>query len=158
MNIEKDILGKLNTKRASGKQKTAKLRDDINALETKLAKKRKQLKDINHKLPTTEQALKLLAKAIGDRIGCSYSISGPMGLYCRYRISFYGKEPYNKDVRKTLVVEPMDDPEKFTFNYETGKANIRFPADSIAAVNGGNMQTLPLPETIEELTDIVFKN
>lgn len=102
--------------------------------------------------------LDAIAAPVARLLGCSALVSGPFGLFDRYSILFAGKESYNRDAWYRLTVQvDFDIKNGISIRYETKDVEIRFPAGSIGALNGGNLKTLPLPDTAEAIADLLTR-
>lgn len=158
MDIRTTIIEPFNSKIKAQTARAAKLLYEANVLEAKAKKKRERYSQIMKAKKGPKELIELIAKAVGEHIGCNASVGGPCGIFCRYSVSFNGKEPYNRDQRYHLTVQAeYDEQEGCQLFYETGHSLTNYPTDSIGAFNGGNIETKPLPDTIEALADIITK-
>ena len=87
--------------------------------------------------------------------GMKFKASGHVfGLNCRtyIELSDDSGNSYN------LIVLPKNEfSDEFYLAYETGERTNRYPAGSLGAINGMNNLTAPLPDTAEELFEIMKK-
>jgi len=96
-----------------------------------------------------------LIKKMPDR---TFNILGPFGLNAETSIHFYkkgitDKDRFNGDNCKSITFRPrnLDLGEIVLVDYS--KDTHRYPKGSIAEINGGNYDTIPMKETTDELFD-----
>lgn len=103
------------------------------------------------RLLNAKDLITIIAARVAETLGAEVATSGPCGIFCHYLLRF------TKDNRTaTLTLEDNYTRERgFEFRYLTNETTQKFPKGTIGEINGGNIVTKPLPETIEELAEII---
>lgn len=98
-----------------------------------------------------DELVKPIGDAIANRFQAEYEVYGPFGLNCRVGISLK-KEG---EVIAHLSLRPGDLLKKAELFYETGSVSNEYPSGSIGALNGENLEILPLPDDFDAIFRIV---
>lgn len=144
-------------------------RDEINVKiaknEASIQRAKKAIEKLNKKqynLDTPnwiDSLVRPLAKEISKELGKDYEIYGPFGL--RSQTSIHWRD----DMTKPITVQPTlslrlvpGDLKKAELKYETGKKKGEFQKNTIGDVNGFNRETSPLPDSLDEIIQIVLES
>ncbi|WCK57062.1 hypothetical protein PP175_28145 (plasmid) [Aneurinibacillus sp. Ricciae_BoGa-3] len=85
-----------------------------------------------------------------------YKVYGPFGINSRTSIHLIDDEKKNIIEQKTLsiTVRPTDLRNGILY-YETGEVTNQYADGSLPELNGGNQVIAPLPDTIEEILELL---
>ncbi len=149
------------TKVNEGKVEYRKQRD---YLAKRIEMRRQQIERLEKRVdklvnPHYHNALKEIGEYICDRTGYDYEILGPFGLRCNSSLWIIDKTKDRNNLSEYIVwsisVCPKykDDDEYLT--YDTGKKKGYYHPDSIGALNGFDNIEEVLPDTIEEVWELM---
>ena len=91
-------------------------------------------------------AISALTVDLEDCMGQPVKVSGPYGL--RLEVVIQIENTY-------LIITPTFNKDGLHLNYDTGECEQRFCPGSIGEMNGFNNVTAPLPDTLEEIVDLI---
>lgn len=166
----KELLAQYEEKRSTNESSVALIAEKIRRyeaaaeeLEKRAAKKRlaaEQQETKLRKLPTVDwkdEVVVPLAEEMGKRLGKHPLISGPFGLGAKVTIFLVDdlKVRHLEQDRLEITVEPDFEDKKLVLNYETGEVADDYPPNSIGAMNGLNNVTARLPDSIEEIINLL---
>ena len=98
-----------------------------------------------------------LAKELAKRMNMHYEIYGPYGLRCETTIYLLKKRERNivKNDTWSITLTPHGFGGDFYLNYDTGERREEFPAGTIGMMNHLDHVEARLPDTIEEIEDLL---
>jgi len=133
------------------------------ALEKKIIERKKQVTRLKKRLDKAPQTnwidgiVKPLSEALSVYIGLPWEIYGPFGLSCE--TSIYLREDMSKSIcdQKTysITLVPAFAGDMHSVKYRTGEKTGEFMPGSLVAVHGFDCVTKYLPDTIEEITELL---
>ena len=131
--------------------------DKRETLEARLAKLEIQLR----KLDTSwlHNVAEPLAKALSKELKMPHEIYGPFGLTAETTIYLYATKIHDicKGETYSITLEPHfdDDRKRIRMYYRTGRILEEYPEGTIGYYNNFGRETLPLPESMEEIRKLM---
>ena len=127
--------------------------DKREMLESRLAKLEIQLRKLDSSW--FHNVVEPLAKALSKELKMPHEIYGPFGLTAETTIYLYATKIHDicKGETYSITLEPHfdDDRKRIRVYYRTGKINEEYPEGTIGYYNHFGRETLPLPESMEEI-------
>lgn len=132
-------------------------------IQDKVEQRKKQIERLDKRLDNLvyphwiEFVLKPIAEEIVKKMpGYYYETYGPFGLACETSIHFYKGED-KEDETRFLIFRPGDLDIGEIKLIDRTKNLGRYKQGTIGEANGGNYQTIPMKETIDELIEFMNK-
>lgn len=157
----KDIWEKYNARKIQHEQKMDEAERMVRKYERLLDKAKKKADKLWSKSPRYSELLDDMCKRLHLRLECNYyEIIGPFGVECDYGLWFYDDSsmlthPRDLSALKfSLNVKPSRDGHLLYWN---GVVHTRYPKGSIADLNGLNYEWEHLPESMDEIVEIIRK-
>lgn len=131
-------------------------RDKIADLDKRI-QRLKERREALHSQGWVEMTVVPIAKELAKRMGLHYEIYGPFGLRCETTIYLLKKKERNivKNDTWSITLTPHGFGGDFYLSYDTGERREYCPAGSIGMLNHFDHVEEPLPDTIEEIIDLL---
>ena len=143
---------KIRTLRTEAKQLQEKAQDNLRAAD-KIAKKKSRIQSVNWIDSVVKPLAEELRKATGKKF-CE--VFGPFGLCARVSVYLHDESTDKKELIQqsslALTLQPcFEDGDAFSLAYETGGIARQCEPGSLAALNGMDRATAPLPDSIDDV-------
>lgn len=150
---------KVNEGKAEYRKQRQYLEDRIAFREQQIRRLEKRLDKLDN--PPWTNALKEIGEYICERTGYDYEILGPFGMRANSSLWIVDKTKDRKELMDYVVwsisVSPHFDGDDMYLTYDTGKKRGNYAPMSIGALNGFDNVEEMLPDTIEEVWEIMKK-
>ena len=141
--------------------------DQKHYLENRIRMRREQIERLHKRLdkleyPHFHDALKEIGEYICEKTGYEYEILGPFGLRCQSSLWIVDKTKDRKNLMDYIVwslsitAKTNSDNTQYLM-YDTGEKKSGYHPDSLGAMNGFDNVEAILPDTIEEVWEIMKK-
>ena len=127
------------------------IEDRIGMRERQIKRLRKRLDKLS--CPPWKDCVTAIAEELARRTGLKYEICGPFGLNSQISIYLLADDSKGTTEQPTrsLTLMPGFTDEELHLRYWTGESTKEYAPNTIGELNGGNMVTAPLPDTMEEI-------
>lgn len=135
------------------RERAQELREHANRAEKKADAVHEALDNLQS-VDWVDTVVRPLAEEIAKLKGKEARLLGPAGIGSKVTIYLSDNEEISWEEREFLTVEPDFGGKALTLRYETGQYTERYQKGSLGELSGLNAITEPLPDSVEEITEL----
>lgn len=134
-----------------------KTREEIKKVDDRIARLERKRRSLEEKSSWVTQIVTPLAEKLAEHFGLFYEIYGPFGLGAR--TSIYLRADMTKSIVEAdtwgITLSPSFQDGRPVLYYETGEKTNDYQRGSIGELNGWNNRLAPLPDSVEEIAELM---